>query len=168
MSYFTALEDNLISICNDIFSGNIDNSHIILENPNAPEPDGDYVSIGIRNVVSKSQFSQTSVLDTNNGLRHRKEYEALVDFNIYGTSAYENVTGLEQSFETEDTRQALWDLGLSVKRVGDVKRLPTKRETKWVNRGLLPVYFYFAYEWDEIVNDTIESVPTDTNQIIPN
>ena len=166
MSYYTDLEDSLYTICAQVFNGIIADGNIILENPNAPEPNGNYLLIGIRDVRSMSQFSQTSVLSSTNQLRHRKVYQVLVDFNAYGEAGYDNASLLEAQFETEDLRNTLWDLGISVKRIDAMKRIPAERETQYVNRGLLQVYFYFGYEFDETVNDTIDSVVTDTNQIL--
>lgn len=166
MSYYSALEDALYGVTAQVFNTIIADGNIILENPNAPEPNGDYLLIGIRDVRSLSQFSQTSVLSVTNKLRHRKVYQVLVDFNAYGDGAYDNASLLEAQFETEDLRNTLWDLGISVKRIDAMKRIPALRETQYVNRGLLQVYFYFGYEFDETVNDTIDSVVTDTNQIL--
>jgi hypothetical protein len=167
MSYYTQLEDALYSICAQVFDGIIDEGNIIHENPNAPEPTGNYLLIGIRDVQSMSQFSQTTTVDSlNNTLRHRKVYQCLVDFNAYGSAAYDNASLLEAQFETEDLRNTLWSLGISVKRVGAMKRMPVQRETQYVNRGLIQTYFYFGYEFEETVNDTIDSVDLDVNQIL--
>ena len=167
MTYYTELEDALYSICSKVFSDSDPSVQIILENPNAPEPNGDYLVIGIRDVQSMSQFSQTTNVDPiNNTLRHRKVYQCLVDFNAYGDNAYTNASLLEAQFETEDLRLILWSLGISVKRVGALKRIPVQRETRYVNRGLIQTYFYFGYEFEETVNETIDSVDLDVNQIL--
>lgn len=167
MSYYTELEDSLYTVCAQVFDGIIDDGNIIFENPNAPEPSGNYLLIGIRNVSSLTQFSQTTSVDPlNNTLRHRKVYEVLVDFNAYGEEAYNNASLLEAQFETEDLRNTLWSLGISVKRVGAMQRIPSLRETQYVNRGLIQTYFYFGYEFDETVNATIDSVDLDVNQIL--
>jgi len=166
MSYYTQLEDALYLICEQVFTGVIDDGNIIHENPNAPEPVGDYILIGIRDVRNLTQFAQSSVLESNNTLRHRKVYQCLVDINAYGDGAYDNASLLEAQFETEDLRNLLWSLGISVKMVGAMQRMPVERETTYVNRGLLQVRFYFGYEFDETVNDTIDSVDLDVSQIL--
>lgn len=166
MSYYTQLEDALYSVCSQVFNGIVDEGNIIFENPNAPEPVGNYILIGIRDVRNLTQFSQSSVLETTNELRHRKVYQVLVDFNAYGDDAYDNASLLEAQFETEDLRNLLWNLGISVQMVGAMQRIPALRETQYVNRGLLQVRFYFGYEFDETVNDTIDSVDLDVNQIL--
>ena len=167
MSYYTQLEDALYTVCAQVFDGIISDGNIIHENPNAPEPVGDYLLIGIRDVRNMTQFSQTtSVASLTNTLRHRKVYQVLVDFNAYGEGAYDNASLLEAQFETEDLRNTLWSLGISVKRVGAMQRMPVQRETQYVNRGLIQTYFYFGYEFDETVNEVIDSVDLDLNQLL--
>lgn len=162
MSYYTQLEDALYTVCAKVFDGRLATNKIMFDNSNAPEPDGDFLLIGIRDVRSLSQFSQATTVDeATNTLRHRKVYQVLVDFNAYGDDAYDNASRLEAQFETEDLRNTLWDLGISVKIVGAMQRIPDLRETQYVNRGLIQVRFYFGYEFDETVNDTIDSVDLD-------
>lgn len=154
---FTALEDGIRAGA-IIALGNYSTAPIIFSHGNGDEPAESYVVINILNIQQQGHHATSTLTETDRKLPINVAYEALVQYDFVGSLSGNMVHEFNQHLGNnplviEEFRKHK----IGYMRKSQIRRIPQKRETQWVE------YFNIDVTFNYIVNtlqpvDTIETV----------
>lgn len=139
-------------------------NEVIHSHQGGQEPKGSYCAINIlRSDRVGKEYDATYANDTNGvmTITSRNEYEATVRLLFVGKQAGDLAYELEASILNDASRFAFGTNSLSIMRVGEIRRVPEKRGTTFVDVFNLDVIFSYAVENTQNI-EIIESVKIDT------
>ena len=135
------------------------NAGIIFSHVNGSEPVNPYVVINVLGIEQIGKHSTSTLADpTQNILNIRVSYEITVQFSFCGSTAGDMAQSFTQrinnnpfSFEALDREK------LSVMRKSNIRRIPQKRDTQWVEYFNQDVVFTYTINTEQPV-DWVEAV----------
>lgn len=140
-------------------------NYIFFSHDNGPEPDKPYVVINVLGINQQGKGSHSTKLNqATETLSSQAVYEVNVQFTFYGSSAGDMAQTFTQAINNNQTiidRYSQQKLG--VMRKSNIRRLPQKRETQWVEYLNQDVVFSYAVVSRQSV-DIIESVIVEDKQ----
>lgn len=164
MSAYEDLQQAVRKLCikclSEYFPTQADQDELIyFSHDNGPEPDRPYVVINILGMDQKGHAVRSSLLQSDNAtFTTQASYEATVQFGFCGTSA----GTLAQEFTQRINNSVLVidsyrTTKLGVMRKTNVRRIPQKRDTQWIEYFNIDVVFSYVLLTKETV-DYIEAV----------
>ena len=156
MSIYDSLKSSLYNSCTKIVTEN----QVIFSHQGGQEPNGTYCAINILRVDkvgSETDATYASDDGSITELYSRNEYEATVRFMFVGKDAGNLAYEFESTMDNYASRFFFGTESLAVMRKSNVRRVPEKRETTWVENFTLDVVFSYAVETTQPI-DIIEDV----------
>ena len=140
---------------------------IFFSHTGGSEPSKPYVVINILGIEQQGKHSTSTLADpTQNIVNVRASYEIAVQFSFCGSSAGDMAQSFTQRINNNPRSfSALNQNKLSVMRKSNIRRLPQKRDTKWVEYFNQDVVFNYTLNTQEVV-DWVEAVVIE-NTIVP-
>lgn len=140
----------------------IPDNELIHSHQGGQEPKGSYCVINILNTDRIGMSEQSSYASSSQLVRSTSHYEVIIRYMFVGKDAGNLAYELETSIENPAARFAFGGESLAIMRKGEVKRVPERRDTTWVENFTLDVVFSYAvYNTQSI--DTIENVSWNEN-----
>ena len=135
---------------------------VILANPNAPAPNGEYASIKPKQSISQrgqvNIYRKTSVTPLSQDEEVRAQVIAECSINFYrGDSARDRAERLLQCNKRSDISALLFRNGLGWNREGPVNDLDALQSNNWEQRAQISIFVMYETR-DPIVINSIESV----------
>lgn len=159
MSLYSDLQDALYNS----IKGLLPDATVIHSHQGGPEPQGSYISINILSVDRVGrEYDYFYTSDPNPVSRSRSEHEATVRFLFIGEEAGDLAYELEAMIHNDASRFVLYNNNLAVMRLGDVVRVPDKRDTTWVDYFNFDLIFSYAVVNEQPV-EIIEDVSWNAN-----
>jgi len=133
------------------------NSNLIHAHQGGQEPKGSYCAINVLKADKVGRECDSTYASVDQTINSVSVYEVTTRFMFVGKDS----GNLAYSFETVvDNPAARFYFGtesLAIMRKGEVRRVPEKRDTTWVDNFTLDVVFSYAIETTQPI-DTIENV----------
>lgn len=133
-------------------------TQVIFAHLNGAEPAGPYVVINIINIEQQGHHSTSTLTDTDEELAIQVAYEVMIQFGFCGSTAGEMAQHFTQRINNNPwVFEELSRNKLGFMRKSQVRRIPQKRDTKWVEYFNQDVTFSYIGLTEQLV-DVIESV----------
>ena len=156
MNLYDSLKSALYNSCTKLITQNT----VIFSHQGGQEPSGTYCAVNILR-VDKIGSETDATYASSDGLTYelysRNEYEATVRFMFVGQDAGNLAYEFESSMDNYAARFFFGTENLAVMRKSEVRRVPERRETTWVENFTLDVVFSYAVETTQPI-DIIEDV----------
>lgn len=159
MNPYNALESSLYNSITQI----IKNNPVIFSHQGKPEPKGTYCGINILRLNQVGREYEPTYVGEIEGtpdsyeIDSRHEYEAIVRFMFVGKDAGSLAHDVDTLIDNQASRFYFGTENLAVMRRSEVRRVPQKRDTTWVENFTLDVTFSYAVETAQPI-DIIETV----------
>lgn len=163
--YDTILATSKATVVNSL--SEYPNTQVIYQHESGAEPKGSYASVYLLNLEQTGRTSTSSRLNTDFVYYYETPYEATVQYNFYGKDApsiaYSSHMRMANSVLNRETSQAS---NMSIVRKSPVRRIPQKRDTKYVEMCTYDVTYSFISGFTQtlqpieqvIIEDTIQDV----------
>jgi len=123
--------------------------YVFFSHTNGSEPVNPYVVINILGIEQQGRSQVSSLTDTAFDISVQSQYEVTVQFGFCGSTAGDMAHSFTQRVNNNPiTMEAFRKESLSVMRKSNLRRVPQKRDTKWVE------YFNQDFVFAYIVNTT--------------
>lgn len=120
------------------------------------EPDESYVAIHILSVDQIGHASTSTLADTQNKLSTVVNYDVTVQVSFCGSMAGEMALDFNQAINTRQVRDSFRSKSLGIKTKSNLRRIPQKRETKWVDFWNMDMSLTYAVNTIQ-VTDVVEN-----------
>lgn len=140
-------------------------NYVYFSHDNGPEPDNPYVVINILGITQQGKGSHSTKMNSiTETISSQAVYEVSVQFTFCGSSSGDMAQTFTQAINNNHTvidkyRQQK----LGVLRKSNIRRVPQKRETQWVEYLNQDITFSYAVVTKQSV-DVIESVIVEDKQ----
>lgn len=155
----SALRESAYEILKDYFEDyEKEKAPIIFSHNNGSEPSTSYVVINILNSNQVGRSDLSTLTDPQENIVIQSYYEVLVQFSFLGSESADMALSLHNRLSGNPvTLEALAKQNLGYMRKTQVRRLPEKRETSWIEKSNFDVTFtYFINTIQEVgVVDTV-------------
>ena len=159
MSLYSSLQDSLHSTLSTF----LPSTTVIHSHGGGQEPSGKYLSINILNINRVGrEYDSTYTNDIEPVSQSTSVHEATVRLLFIGNGSGDDAYDLEALLHNNATRFVLYQNNLAVMRLGDVTRVPEKRDTTWVDYFKFDVIFSYAVVNEQPV-EIIEDVSWNNN-----
>lgn len=139
------------------------NAGIIFAHLNGAEPAGPYVVINIINIEQQGHHSTSTLTNTDEELAIQVAYEVMIQFGFCGSTAGEMAQHFTQRINNNPlTLEAMKANKLGFMRKSQVRRIPQKRDTKWVEYFNQDITFNYIGITQQLV-DVVEGVVLEDN-----
>lgn len=134
------------------------NAGILFSHLNGPEPSTPYVVINIINIEQQGHHSTSTLTNTDRELATQVAYEVMIQFGFCGTTAGEMSQHFTQRINNNPLIfEELHRYKLGFMRKSQIRRIPQKRDTQWVEYFNQDVTFSYVGVTEQLV-DTVEAV----------
>lgn len=164
MSLYDTVRTSLYNATTKIITTN----QVIHSHQGGQEPKGTYVAINVVRLTKVGAETDASFAGLIEGqadayeLYSRNEYETTVRFMFVGTEAGNLAHDFETIMDNYASRFYFSDENLAVMRKTDIRRVPEKRDTTWVDNFTIDVIFSYAVETTQNI-DIIDNVTWNEN-----
>lgn len=141
---------------------------VIFSHQSGQEPKGSYCAINLLRAdkigmeYDATYAGEEEPQSDSYEIYSRNEYEALVRFMFVGKDAGNIAYAFESIMDNSASRFHFGTESLAVMRKSEVRRVPEKRSTTWVENLTLDVYFSYAVEVTQQI-EIIETVSWNEN-----
>jgi hypothetical protein len=153
MNIYDSVKQAVYTSCNNLLPDN----KLIHSHQGGQEPKGSYCALNILKADKIGMECDSTYASADQTIKSTSVYEVTVRFMFVGKDS----GNLAYNFETvADNPAARFYFGtesLAIMRKGEVRRVPEKRDTTWVDNFTLDVIFSYAVETTQPI-DTIEVV----------
>lgn len=154
-----ALRDGTSVVLNDYFPTEADKDKgIIFSHQSGTEPDVPYVVIQIVSANQVGRTSYSTLTDEDENLTIITQYEITAQFSFCGSLAGDMAYDFNSAI---NNNVVIWEAfqknKLAPLRKSSLRRLPIKRETKWIEYQNLDVIFSYAVKTTQKV-DVVERI----------
>lgn len=162
-----SLYDNLRSALYTSTKIYIPNNDVIFSHQGGQEPNGTYLAINILKIdkIGMEDESTYASPDPNTTITSKNVYEATVRYMFVGQDSGNLAYDFEASIDNSAARFAFGGQNLAIMRKSEVRRVPEKRDTTYVDNFTLDVIFSYGTTNVQSI-DIIENVDW-TGNIIP-
>lgn len=141
----------------------VTNNPVIHSHQGKPEPSGTYVAINVLRLDRVGmEYDSTYAGEISTGsdtyeIDSRNEYEAVVRLMFVGKDSGNIAHHFDVVMDNPAARFYFGTENLAVMRKSEVRRVPEKRDTEWVENFTLDIFFSYAVETAQPI-DIIETV----------
>lgn len=161
MSIYQSLRTALYNVTSSLIPNNL----IIHSHQGGQEPKQTYCALNILKTDKIGMEYQNSYASPDPTISSVSVYEVTVRYLFIGKDAGDIAYEFETIVDNPASRFYFGKESLAIMRKGEVRRVPEKRDTTWVDNFTLDVIFSYAVETTQPI-DIIENVSWNAN-IIP-
>lgn len=122
------------------------------------EPAESYVTINVLRIDEQGRQSSSTKTNEDSELLITSSYEVFVQFTFIGSKSTEMIQSFTQRLGSNPVaHQEFRRNKLGFMRKSQIRRVPQKRDTKWIDYCTIDAYFSYSVATQQIV-DTIETV----------
>lgn len=154
---FTKIEDSAIAAGVAALSDSFPDSLVILAHQNGTEPSSSYAVVNIINIPQQGRSNTSTLADKNEQLHLQSVYGVLVQYSFLGSEAGNMAHHFSNRISNNPVvQEELQKVNLSYMRKSTIRRIPEKRETRWVEKFNIDITFSYRINTNQQI-EIVES-----------